>query len=118
MDAATTLEASPVGAPDGGGRPEGPDPVALLSTVADPVRWRVLRHLSAGESCVCEIQSQVPVAANLLSYHLRVLREAGLILARKRGRWVDYRLAPEAHERLTAALPVHDLVPAAPRVQP
>ncbi len=92
--------------------------MALLSTVADPVRWRVLRHLSAGESCVCEIQAQVPVAANLLSYHLRVLREAGLILARKRGRWVDYRLAPEAHERLTAALPIHDLVPAAPRVQP
>lgn len=79
---------------------------ALLACVADPVRWNVLRHLTAGEACVCDIQASVPVAANLLSYHLRVLREAGLILARRRGRWVDYRLAPDARHRLAAALPV------------
>lgn len=89
--------------------PPGTDPVAsveLLLCVADPVRWGVLQHLAAGESCVCEIQAKVQVAANLLSYHLRVLREAGLVLTRRRGRWVDYRLAPDAHERLAAALPV------------
>lgn len=67
---------------------------------------KVLQYLAAGESCVCEIQAEVPVAANLLSYHLRVLREAGLVLARRRGRWVDYRLAPGARQRLTGALPV------------
>ena len=97
MDAATALDTSPV-ATDAA--------VALLATVADPVRWRVLRLLASGQACVCEIQEQVPVASNLLSYHLRVLREAGLITSSKRGRWVDYRLAPDAGAVLAAALPV------------
>ena len=41
---------------------------------------------------MCDLQDNVPVAANLLSYHLRVLREAGLVTATRRGRWIDYRL--------------------------
>jgi ArsR family transcriptional regulator len=79
---------------------------ALLATAADPLRWRVLRHLSTGEACVCELQEFAPVAGSLLSYHLRVLREAGLVQATRRGRWVHYRLAPDAAERLRAALPL------------
>jgi ArsR family transcriptional regulator, arsenate/arsenite/antimonite-responsive transcriptional repressor len=47
----------------------------------------------------------VAIAPNLLSYHLRILREAGLVIAIKRGRWVDYELTPDALERLHAALP-------------
>ncbi len=81
-------------------------PAALLTAVADPTRWAVLRHLSAGKACVCELQDQVAVAPNLLSYHLRVLREAGLVVATKRGRWVDYVLAPDALPRVIAALPL------------
>jgi ArsR family transcriptional regulator len=84
---------------------EGGDGVDLLSTVAEPVRWAVLRRLAAGEACVCELRELVPVAGNLLSYHLRVLREAGLVTATRRGRWMDYQLAPGAHARLAAALP-------------
>ena len=57
----------------------------------------------------------VPVAANLLSYHLKVLRDAGLVTTARRGRWVDYSLAPDAHERLAAALPT---APAADRAVP
>ena len=45
------------------------------------------------------------VAPNLLSYHLRVLREAGLVTASRRGRWIDYALADDALDRLHAALP-------------
>lgn len=97
MDASTALDTTPVATDDA---------VGLLATVADPVRWRVLRLLASGQACVCEIQEQVPVASNLLSYHLRVLREAGLITSSKRGRWVDYRLAPDAGSAIAAALPV------------
>ena len=83
------------------------DSLALLSAVADPVRWTVLRHLEQnGTSCVCDLQDRVPVAANLLSYHLKVLREAGLVTSARRGRWIDYTLAVDATERLAAALPV------------
>lgn len=79
----------------------------LLAAVSDPVRWTVLRHLrERGESCVCELQERIPVAANLLSYHLKVLRDADLVTSRRRGRWMDYSLAEGAAARLLAALPV------------
>jgi DNA-binding transcriptional ArsR family regulator len=63
-----------------------------FAALADPVRLRIVRVLAEGERCVCDLHSQVPVAANLLSYHLRVLRDAGLVTATRRGRWVDYQL--------------------------
>lgn len=69
------------------------------------MRWTVLDALAAGELCVCRLQELLPVAPNLLSYHLRVLREAGLVTASRRGRWVDYALADDAGARLRAALP-------------
>lgn len=80
--------------------------VALLTAAADPVRWTILQRLTAGQACVCDLQVEVAVAPNLLSYHLKVLREAGLVTFTRRGRWVDYRLAADAMERLSAALPV------------
>lgn len=63
-----------------------------LAALADPVRLRLVGVLAGGGRCVCDLQDKVPVPANLLSYHLRVLREAGLVTATRRGRWVDYRL--------------------------
>jgi ArsR family transcriptional regulator len=63
-----------------------------LAALADPVRLRLVGVLAGGGRCVCDLQEQVPVPANLLSYHLRVLRDAGLVTATRRGRWVDYRL--------------------------
>ena len=65
---------------------------ARLAALADPVRLRLVGVLAGGGRCVCDLQAEVPVAGNLLSYHLRVLREAGLVTAARRGRWVDYRL--------------------------
>jgi ArsR family transcriptional regulator, arsenate/arsenite/antimonite-responsive transcriptional repressor len=80
--------------------------VALLGVVADPVRWRLLAELAgAGTRCVCDLQPVGGVAPNVLSYHLKALRQAGLVTSAKRGRWVDYTLAPDAHSRIAAALP-------------
>lgn len=74
--------------------------------VADPVRWRLLAHLADGNTrCVCELQPVAAVAANLLSYHLKVLREAGLVRAQRRGRWMDYTITADALDRLHAAVP-------------
>jgi DNA-binding transcriptional ArsR family regulator len=78
---------------------------AVLAAVADPVRWTVLSRLVDAPRCVCDLQDHVPVAANLLSYHLRVLREAGLVTSTRRGRWIDYALADDALDRMQAALP-------------
>jgi ArsR family transcriptional regulator len=49
---------------------------AVLQAIADPVRWRVLSRLSSSKSCVCDLQSAIDIAPNLLSYHLKVLRSA------------------------------------------
>jgi ArsR family transcriptional regulator len=83
----------------------GAEAATLLAVVADPVRLAVLQTLTGGTTCVCELQTQVPIPGNLLSYHLKVLREAGLISAARRGRWVDYTLVDGALDRLHAALP-------------
>lgn len=77
----------------------------LLAVVADPVRWRLLAELSDGPRCVCRLQPAAAVSAPALSHHLRVLREAGLVTAHRRGRWIDYTLHPTAAARLLAALP-------------
>jgi ArsR family transcriptional regulator, arsenate/arsenite/antimonite-responsive transcriptional repressor len=85
------------------------DAVALLGVVADPVRWRLLAELArAGTRCVCDLQPIGGVAPNVLSYHLKALREAGLVTSAKRGRWVDYTLAEDAHARISAALPTRE----------
>jgi ArsR family transcriptional regulator, arsenate/arsenite/antimonite-responsive transcriptional repressor len=81
--------------------------VTLLRALADPTRLRVVALLGAGPRCVCDLQGGIDVPANLLSHHLKVLREAGLIAGTRRGRWIDYRLRPEALgalERLLADL--------------
>ena len=80
-------------------------PVELLQAIADPVRWAVLDLLAVAPRCVCKLQDQIPIAGNLLSYHLKVLREAGLITSERRGRWIDYSLADDAKERMLATLP-------------
>jgi len=98
-------EESKAGTGAGTGSPAVGERAALLAVAADPVRFALLEALTAGTTCVCELQEQVPVAANVLSYHLKVLREAGLITGARRGRWIDYTLADDALDRLHAALP-------------
>lgn len=78
---------------------------ALLSAVADPIRLQLLNQLAARTSCVCDLVVEPEIPGNLLSYHLKVLREAGLIEGARRGRWIDYSLTDGALDRLHAALP-------------
>ena len=73
-----------------------------LAALADPVRLHIVEVLAGGGRCVCDLREEVPVAANLLSYHLRVLRDAGLVIAARRGRWVDYRLDGDGFAALWA----------------
>jgi ArsR family transcriptional regulator len=76
----------------------------VFAALADPARLRILAVLTDSQRCVCDIQSAAPMATNLLSYHLRTLREAGLIVGTRRGRFVDYRLIDGAAARIRGAL--------------
>jgi ArsR family transcriptional regulator len=82
----------------------------VLKAIADPSRLEILEVLSPEIRCNCRLQEVLDLAPNLLSYHLKVLREAGLIEETKRGRWVDYALTSDAHARIAVALP-RDLAP-------
>ncbi|MDZ7802045.1 MAG: metalloregulator ArsR/SmtB family transcription factor [Trueperaceae bacterium] len=87
--------------------------VQRFKALGDPTRLHILHVLAAGTRCACEVQGQVDVAANLLSHHLKVLREAGLIRGARRGRWIDYELDPDGLAAVCAALPK----PAAGRIE-
>jgi ArsR family transcriptional regulator len=74
-----------------------PDQVQrLLRALADPIRLQVVQALQHGERCVCDLTSDLELAQSKLSFHLKVLREAGLICARQEGRWIYYRLEPSS----------------------
>ncbi|MBE0592056.1 MAG: winged helix-turn-helix transcriptional regulator [Gemmatimonadales bacterium] len=62
--------------------------------LADETRLRVLLALVGREVCVCELTEELDVPQPLLSFHLRTLRDAGLVRAARRGRWNFYALDP------------------------
>jgi ArsR family transcriptional regulator len=80
------------------------DAAKLFHALSDATRLGILVQLEHGEQCVCDLQDGLDAAQSRLSFHLRVLREAGLVTDRKVGRWSYYTIVPDA---LTAA---HDLV--------
>jgi len=80
---------------------------SLFKAVADPMRLRLLSLIAChegGESCVCDLTAAFDVTAPTISYHLRILREAGLISAERRGTWVYYRIEPGVMARMSAVL--------------
>jgi ArsR family transcriptional regulator len=78
--------------------------VARFRALGDPTRLRVIQELAAGTRCVCELRDRVDVPGPLLSHHLGVLRDAGLVTASRRGRWVDYTLDADALNATFAAV--------------
>ncbi|HEY3882010.1 MAG TPA: metalloregulator ArsR/SmtB family transcription factor [Trebonia sp.] len=86
----------------------GADELApLFKAVADPVRLRLLSLIAChdgGESCVCDLLDAFDMTAPSVSYHLRILREAGLVSSERRGTWVYYRVNPDVMARMSAVL--------------
>jgi ArsR family transcriptional regulator, arsenate/arsenite/antimonite-responsive transcriptional repressor len=72
--------------------------------LGDATRVRILELLARGEQCVCNLTDAIDVPQPLLSHHLKILREAGFIRARKDGRWSYYALNPERLETCVGAL--------------
>ena len=81
----------------------------MFHALSDETRLAALEMLRGGERCVCEIQDQIDIAQSKLSFHLKVLKDAGLVQDRKEGRWSYYSIVPnaidEAHDLLIAFLP-------------
>lgn len=89
-------------------------PITSSSDIAQVARWfhalsdetrvQVVELLCGGEQCVCDLQAALDAAQSRLSFHLKVLRDAGIVSDRKDGRWVHYSLRPEALEEMAQYL--------------
>src|SRR5438046_8216608 len=78
---------------------------AQFKALADPTRVAIVNQLSgANEVCVCNLTATFDLSQPTISHHLRILRDAGLVEASRRGTWAYYRLVPEAIEALRGAL--------------
>jgi ArsR family transcriptional regulator len=69
-----------------------------FNALADPSRLAIIERLRGGTRCVCELRDELDMAPNLLSYHLRILREAGFVAGSRNGRRIEYRVLPLAFE--------------------
>jgi ArsR family transcriptional regulator len=88
---------------------------ALFHALSDATRLSILEMLRDGERCVCELQDELDAAQSRLSFHLRVLKEAGLVTDRREGRWAHYRIVPgalaEVHDLAVAMQPRRGALP-------
>jgi len=75
----------------------------LFHALSDATRLAILEMLRGGERCVCDLQADLDAAQSKLSFHLKVLKDAGLVSDRREGRWSYYTIVPQALAE------VHDL---------
>jgi ArsR family transcriptional regulator, arsenate/arsenite/antimonite-responsive transcriptional repressor len=76
-------------------RPSKPDPAAIARcchALSDETRLAILERLRGGEECVCNLTGFLEAGQSRLSFHLKVLRDAGLVRDRRDGRWIHYSL--------------------------
>jgi ArsR family transcriptional regulator len=77
--------------------------IRLLQALGHPARLAIVRELTgSGQVCACDFTSCCDVSQPTVSHHLRILKEAGVIEAERRGTWIFYRIVPAAGERLRA----------------
>lgn len=76
-------------------RDDAPSCAERLKVLADPTRLEVIRQLFAEPCHVGELQRRLGIEQSLMSHHLRILREAGLVTSRRDGKSVLYRVAPD-----------------------
>jgi len=89
------------------------DLAGVFKALADPTRVAIVSRLASGEKCcVCDLTAVFELSQPTISHHLRILRDAGLVEAERRGTFAYYWLVPEAIERLQAVFEPAELVPA------
>src|SRR5215467_10428997 len=74
-----------------------------FKALADPTRVAIVNRLTRVEAvCVCDLTAAFDLSQPTISHHLKVLRDAGLVEAERRGTWAYYRLVPDAIDALRA----------------
>jgi len=78
--------------------------VRLFHALSDGTRLSILQRLRLGEQCVCNLTDALDAAQSRLSFHLKVLKDAGLVTDRREGRWMYYTMNPEALVEIADAI--------------
>lgn len=71
--------------------------IRLFRALSDETRLRIVALLSHGELCVCHLEAALRLPQPKVSRHLGILKNAGVVRARREGSWMHYRLAPQTH---------------------
>ena len=78
--------------------------IQRMKALSDEKRLRILEQLAGGERCVCDLTDALDAGQSLLSFHLKTLKDAGLVRDRRAGRWVHYSLNADALAELEEIL--------------
>ena len=76
----------------------------IFHALSDETRLQLLDLLAEGEQCVCDLTDALKTGQSRLSFHLKTLKDAGLLTDRRDGRWVYYALNPEPIDELDEML--------------
>jgi ArsR family transcriptional regulator len=92
-------------------RPDTARAARLFHALSDGTRLSILQRLRYGEQCVCNLTDALEAAQSRLSFHLKVLKDAGLVTDRRDGRWMYYTMNPDALSEIADTI---DLLASAP----
>lgn len=76
----------------------------LFHALSDETRLEIVQRLRTGEQCVCDLTGLLDAAQSRLSFHLKVLKDAGIVSDRRDGRWVHYSLNREVFDEVQGLL--------------
>src|SRR3989440_6893490 len=82
--------------------PASPVAARWFHALASETRLQIVEMLSHGERRVCDLQDALDAAQSRLSFHLKILKEAGVVTDRREGRWVYYALNRELLDGIAA----------------
>src|SRR6266704_1472085 len=85
-------------------RPEPARVATWFHALSAETRVQIVEMLSHKERCVCELEQVLGIAQSRLSFHIKVLKDAGLISDRRDGRWMYYNLNRDAFNEVQALL--------------
>ena len=67
----------------------------VFKAFCDENRVRILDLLRGGEKCACKLLEELSISQPTLSHHMKILCDSGIVLGRKEGKWMHYRISPE-----------------------
>jgi ArsR family transcriptional regulator, arsenate/arsenite/antimonite-responsive transcriptional repressor len=86
--------------------------ISLFKALSDETRLRILKLLEDGELCVCDIVAALDMVQPKVSFHLKILKDAGLLMDRKQGKWVHYDIYDSDMFKRFLVMSVSERIPA------